>query len=339
MTLVARKGTPTRRVAVVAVQAALTVVLLVVLWRVADGAGAVRILIAANPWWLLAAALLLMLHTVLSALRWRVTAAPLGIALTRRQATSEYFLAQLVNTTLPGGVLGDAARAARSRHQANLRLAVGAVVVERAIGQVALLVVLAAAFAATLLAPGGVEWPRGIATLVGAVLAGAVVLAVIAAIALQVHPPRADTRLGRTVDGLRRSVAERSVLRAQVLLSAGLTAAILAAFACCAAAVGAPLPPAAVVAVVPLVLLAMLLPLSIGGWGLREGAAVVLLPIAGITATQSLAASAAFGLVALAAALPGIVAVWVRHRTPTPRTVPGSTYAGHPRPHPLEEFP
>jgi len=58
---------------------------------------------------------------------------------------------------------------------------------------------------------------------------------------------------------------------------------------------------------VPLTLVAMLLPISVGGWGLREGAAAVLWPIAGFSAEAGVAASIAFGLAALAAALPGLL--------------------------------
>jgi hypothetical protein len=58
-----------------------------------------------------------------------------------------------------------------------------------------------------------------------------------------------------------------------------------------------------------MVLFAMLLPISIAGWGLREGAAVILLPIAGFSATEGLAASVTFGLVSLVAVIPGLLFV------------------------------
>lgn len=321
-----RADVPLRPLLVRLLQALVTVGLLAVVWRVAGGADALDILLSAQPLWLLAAAVLLVTHTVLSALRWRVTAAPLGIALGRRHAITEYFLAQLVNTTLPGGVLGDAARAARSRHQASLGPSIGAVVVERAVGQVALLTVFAVSFVATVAAPAGVVWPTGLATALSAALLAIAAGTVILAVVLRLAPPAAGSRLGRLVDGCRRAVAEPGVLPAQLLLSAGATVCILAAFACCAAAIGAPLALGAVGAVVPLVLFAMLLPISVGGWGVRESAAVALLPLAALSGAEAFATSAAFGLVALVAALPGVVFVWMRgrQRTPRPETVAGS---------------
>ncbi|WP_322409807.1 lysylphosphatidylglycerol synthase domain-containing protein [Microbacterium invictum] len=296
-------------------QALLTVLILAIVWQVAGGAEALDILLTANPWWLLAAVVLLVTHTVLSALRWRVTAAPLGIDLTGAHAIREYFLAQLVNTTLPGGVVGDAARAARTRHQASLSRSVGAVVVERGVGQVALLTVFAVAFVATLLAPGGIDWPAPLGAGISAALLALTAAALVLLLRLRFAPPAPESRLGRVVEGTRRSLAAPGVLPAQLLLSGGATVCILAAFACCAAAVGAPLPLGAVFAVVPLVLFAMVLPISVGGWGVREGAAVALLPLAALTTAQAFATSAAFGLMALVASLPGLALVWTRRRT------------------------
>jgi len=92
-------------------------------------------------------------------------------------------------------------------------------------------------------------------------------------------------------------------------MSLGTALCNIAAFVCCAYAVGASLPPAAALVLVPLVLLSMLIPLTIGGWGLREGAAVALLPVAGTTTAEALAASVAFGLAILVGSLPGLAAI------------------------------
>jgi uncharacterized membrane protein YbhN (UPF0104 family) len=90
-----------------------------------------------------------------------------------------------------------------------------------------------------------------------------------------------------------------------VALSFATTGCNVAAFALCARAVGAPLPLGAVLGLVPLILFTMLIPLTVAGWGLREGAAAALFPVAGASAEAGLAASIAFGLVFVAAVLPG----------------------------------
>ena len=94
--------------------------LFVWLWHAADGAEATRRLAAADPWWLLAALAVLSLQTVLSALRWRLTAGQLGILIDRATAVREYYLSQIVNQALPGGMLGDAGRPCGARAQAGL---------------------------------------------------------------------------------------------------------------------------------------------------------------------------------------------------------------------------
>ncbi len=65
---------------------------------------------------------------------------------------------------------------------------------------------------------------------------------------------------------------------------------------------------------VPVCLAAMLVPVGIGGLGLREGAAAALWPLAGHPAEAGVAAALLFGLAALLAALPG-AAVLARHRS------------------------
>lgn len=300
-----------RRTALLRVtQAVVTIGLLVLLWQVADGADAARVLLSANPWWLAAALLTLTVHTVLASTRWRVTAGALGLPLTRWHALREYYLAQLVNQTVPGGVVGDAGRAVRSRGQAGLTVATQAVIVERLAGQIAVLIVMVFAVVATTAIPGGLEWPGWLLGLAAAITAGAVV-----GLALLLAAGRLPGRWGPRIRELASTAAValvgRTVIARQALLSAGTTLCILAAFAFCARAVGLSLPVGAIVTLVPLILLTMLIPVTISGWGLREGATTALLPLAGATASASLATSVAFGLISLLAVLPGAVAVWM----------------------------
>jgi uncharacterized membrane protein YbhN (UPF0104 family) len=85
----------------------------------------------ANPALLAAAFLALNLQTLLCAVRWRLTAAQVGQQIGRRDAVTEYYLAQLINQVVPGGVVGDVGRANRARHSGGLILAGQAVALER----------------------------------------------------------------------------------------------------------------------------------------------------------------------------------------------------------------
>lgn len=302
-----------RRALVVPAQALVTIGLLVLLWQVADGRDAVAVLLGVTPWWLVIALLALTLHTVLAAERWRLTAGALGLPLGRGHALREYYLAQLVNSTVPGGVVGDAGRAVRSREQAGLTVAAQAVVVERFAGQVALLATMTIAVTVTTLAPGGLEWPGWMLGLAATItLASLAVVGVL--LAARWLPGRVGPRMAELSRTAAIALVGRRVVLAQLALSAGTTACILIAFWASAAAVGLSLSFAAVVTLVPLILLTMLVPITISGWGLREGAAAALLPLAGATASASLAASVVFGLVGLVAVLPGLLVVWVGKR-------------------------
>ncbi|MCY7412295.1 MAG: flippase-like domain-containing protein, partial [Salinibacterium sp.] len=243
----------------------------------------------------------------------RLTAAALGLSLPRWHALREYYLAQLVNSSVPGGIVGDAGRAVRSRGQAGLTVAAQAVVVERFAGQVAVLAVMVAAITVTSLVPGGLQWPSWMLALAATITAAALLM-----LGLLLAAGRLPGRLGPRITELSRTAAiallGRAVILRQLALSAGTTACILAAFAFCALAVGLTLPIGAVLTLVPLILLTTLIPITISGWGLREGAAAALLPLAGATASASLAASVAFGLVGLIAVLPGAAVVWMSSR-------------------------
>jgi uncharacterized membrane protein YbhN (UPF0104 family) len=64
---------------------------------------------------------------------------------------------------------------------------------------------------------------------------------------------------------------------------------------------------------VPPVMFLSMLPISVAGWGVREGAMIVALGIAGVAPAQSVALSVCFGLGVLAISLPGGV-MWLVHR-------------------------
>lgn len=296
---------------VLAAQAIVAIALLVTLWNVVDGPETWRLLRSARPELIALCAAALTAHTVLAAFRWRRVAAGLGITLRRRDAVSEYYLSQLVNAAIPGGVVGDASRAVRSRGPAGLAAAGIAVVVERLAGQYALLIVMGVAIAVTVVSPGGVDWPPAATPLLVALIAVTLGLPALLAGA-SLLPGHIGRRTREVIAAARAAAITGGALPVVTALSLGTTLCILIAFASAASAVGATLSLGGVLAVVPVVLLSMVLPISVGGWGVREGAAVALLPLAGATMSESLAASILFGLVALAATLPGIAFLWGR---------------------------
>jgi uncharacterized membrane protein YbhN (UPF0104 family) len=286
------------------------VTLALLLWRAVDWGEAWALLSGARPVPLLVAAVLLSVQTLLSALRWRLTTGRLGITLPLGHAIREYYLSQVVNQSLPGGILGDAGRAIRAREQAGLLASSKAVLFERIAGQIGLFILLLIALLANALHPRGLTWPPAVAIAIW------VALACIAGLALFVYFTRTSG-----LAGFHHAILARTVWPAQAALSIGTALCNIAAFACAAAAVGAPLPAIVAAALIPMILFAMVLPLSISGWGLREGAAAALFPLAGLSASAGLAASIAFGLTFLGVTLPGLLML---------RRRPASATSSHP---------
>lgn len=294
-----------------ALQVVVTVAILAVVWRMVGGLEANQSLMAAKSMWLIAAVLTLNVQTVLSAIRWRITAGQLGLHLPVGTAIIEYYLSQMINQVLPGGVLGDASRAMRSRAQRGLVAASQAVIFERIAGQIALFTVMTVAVVTTALIPGNLEWPSWAAPIILLIILGGCGTAIAFVLATKVANPMRE-KIGAMARMMGHALLGRRVILAQMTLSFATVLCNLAAFAFCARAVGVVLPPLIICALVPLILFTMLVPLTVMGWGLREGAAVAFLPLAGATASESLAASVAFGLTMLVASVPGLVVLWIR---------------------------
>jgi uncharacterized membrane protein YbhN (UPF0104 family) len=287
--------------------------LLALAWRLAEGERLLALLAGLDPVWLVAAVALSVPMHVLSAARWRYTCLRLGLTLGGLRALGDYYLASLVNMTLPGGVGGDLARAFRHGHarrnetDSPYRRALHAVLLERAAGQGALLLLLAAGALAQLERfPWLGPWAgAGVAT-VAALLLAVVPLA---------RRLPGDGAAGRLVADAGRAFLPAHVAARQALLSLAVVATYVAAFWCASRAVHAPLPPGLVLLAVPLVLTAMTLPVSVGGLGVREASAAALWPLLGLDGSAGAASALCYGAAMLLGSLPGaLVLLW---RPPT----------------------
>ncbi len=248
--------------------------------------------------------LLVQCQIVLSAWRWATTAKSLGQLLSLSDAVREYYLATLINQTLPGGVVGDAARVVRSREQSGFTVAVQSVLIERLAGQVVL---------ALLVGVGLVAWPlvvdAGRPQGAWALLGSLVCIALLGCVVVIGLGRRARGRLGRFAVGLwpalHRAWVAEGAWQVQLLLSLAIVSSYLALFAVAGQTLGAPVPWIGLLSIVPLTLLTMLLPISTGGWGVREAAAAILWPVVGLSAESGVATSVFYGLLCLIGSLPG----------------------------------
>ena len=252
-----------------------------------------------QPSWIGLALALSVVQVSASAWRWRFTAGRLGIELPFSIAVREYYLAMFLNQVIPGGVVGDVSRAWRhARAQPTRRSASGpavrAVILERASGQVVMAMV--AMLSVTSLPLGlGVTWWWG------AVIGGAVVSGFL----FWVRDVNETSLVGRFWRDARLSLFAGLAFPLQFASSVLVVATYLITYVIAARAIGVDTPLAVLAPLVAPVLLTMLIPVTIAGWGVREGAAAVLWGVAGLTAVDGVAISVAYGLLVLLSTLPG----------------------------------
>lgn len=246
---------------------------------------------AADMTWIALALVAITAATLSMARRWQIVAQSFGIDLSYARAVREYYLAQLVNLAVPGGVVGDVTRAVRTRDAVDLKRSAQSVIVERLVGQIYLLGLMFGGFVFILLMPGEVHW-AALGWLVP------LTLAVLALATWKVSRGSSATgRLLHTTLGL--------LPRFSMLVHGAVTTfGLIFGFYASARAIGVVVPPEAWATLIPLVLCAMLIPLSIAGWGWREGAAAALFPMIGAPASAGVASGITYGLLLMIAVLP-----------------------------------
>jgi uncharacterized protein (TIRG00374 family) len=118
---------------------AFSVGLLIFIFSTIDLKAFLKVLQGANPWWLLAAFLLVMVGVVLRSWRWKILLDAIGVRTSLGELTSIYFIGFLFNNLLPSGLGGDAMRMVElNRHSERGSDAVTSVLVDRFLGLSAL---------------------------------------------------------------------------------------------------------------------------------------------------------------------------------------------------------
>jgi len=235
--------------------------------------------------------------TVASAWRWRLVARGLGVDLPLGRATAACYRSQLLNSLLPGGVLGDVHRGVdHGRAAGDPARGLRSVAWERTAGQLVQAVV---AVVVLVLLPSPVR----------SSLPGVLTILVVGVVLL--------VALVRRWSTLRSDLAmllERRIWPGVVLASTVVVAGLVATYVVAARAVGVTAPLATLVPLAVLVLVAAAMPANLAGWGPREGMAAWAFAAAGLGAEQGLATSVAFGVMVVVAVLPGAAVLVVGTR-------------------------
>ncbi len=262
--------------------------------------------------WILVAIVVTLVQILLGALRWREISVLCAAPLTAAQALRFNMIGSFFNQTLPSSIGGDAVRLwLVNRTGAGWRAATYSVLVDRAIGLVALAILIV----------GSLPWSyqlisdahgRAALSLIdfGALAAGLAFLAFgrLSWTWLTAWLPtkhiHACAVIANKVIFNRRSGPKLAVLSLAVHVLA-----IVIAWAV-VRSIAAPATFAEVFLLIPPIMLITMLPISIAGWGVRETAMMVAFGYAGLPAADGLVVSLLFGAVSFAVgAIGGLV--WV----------------------------
>ena len=269
-------------------------VLAVLLWRLGSGPF-VEGLRTVDATALLAGVLLAVPVTICCAYRWTLVARGLMVPLALPTAVAAYYRSQLLNTPLPGGVLGDVHRAVRhGRDAGHTGRGLRAVGWERLAGQV---VQVAVALVVLVLLPSPVRLSLPV------VVTGLLVLGLSAWVVMSMA---GGTRGGRAVH---RDVRHGLLGPWLGVVAASLLAVVghVATFVVAARTAGVTAPVAVLLPLALLVLVAMGIPANVAGWGPREGVAAWVFGAAGLGAGAGVATAVVYGVMVLVASMPGVV--------------------------------
>ena len=264
-----------------------------------------------DPKWVALGLLVPLVQNFLLTLRWQTILRRCGSDLPVGQLFRYTLVALFFNQTLPSSVGGDAMRIWLIGKQANWRTATYSVLVDRVVGVVALAILVTACLPWTLQL---VRNPVGRSALLliglGCIAGGAVF------VSLAWERLRFLQRWSPTRHLAASATVAAGILRSPPTLAKvfglSFTLHLLTAFIawCAARAIGAQLPfTYAPFLVLPVILIAIV-PVSIAGWGIREGAMVAAFGYAGLAPSDGLIISLLYGAAYLVVGMIGGL-VWV----------------------------
>jgi len=261
-----------------------------------------------NLWYLLAAIAIMLLQICAGGLRWHVILKRLQVPARVLTSLQLFYIAAFFNVCLWGAVGGDVVRGWLSyRDKVPVRAAINSIVLDRvaALAGIALLVLITAPY-------WMIQWGNAAIALVPAGIAAAGLLGIVVMAQLEQLPDSwRHLRLMRLVQSLgeaTRTIFLRPAAAVPTLLLAVTAQALMALTAYLLAqslAIGLSLIDCLVL-MQPVALLTSL-PISIGGWGVRETAMIGILGLVGVPSTAALALSVELGLLAMVVSTPGLI--------------------------------
>lgn len=288
---------------------ALTLLAFWLLFRGVDIAQLVAMLRQQEPCWLIAALLLILCQIMLGALRWRLILTAIApdsrLALPMRELLRVNYISVFFNCCLPAMVGSDAVRVLLTRSERMpLSVCIHSVIIDRLIALAALaaLVVIMLPWLGAIL---HVDTPSPLPLLALAAALGLWALFRLDRLLKKWEHVRPVSWLLYFIGNLRLLISSPfSAIACVVLAFAAHISFCLAAYTL-AQSLGIHITVIQCIALIPLVALATTLPISIGGWGVREAGMVGLLAMLSVPKAAALLLSIQLGLIVTIASLPG----------------------------------
>jgi hypothetical protein len=281
-----------------AIQIALTVVLLVALARVLDPAKLRQLLQAANPVWLTVGFIILTAQQIISAERWRLVV----VALSAPQYRMWFYLfwqglSMLCAMVLPSIIGADLVRTYALSGRTPIGTVVRIVLIDRALGLLALATLV---MVSVLVLPGFFSAQPLLLLSVAIAVCGPATYLVLTRLVPRLRGTQRLVLAARELGlDLKRTVEGKGSTRV-ILISLSLHLLSVFAFLALGNAIGMPeVDFVHYLAIVSCALLVTIIPISIGGWGIRESALVIGFGLVSVEPERAFTLSATFGLLVM----------------------------------------
>ena len=283
-----------------------------IFWKIDVGRTA-HVLAHARPVWVLVSLAIMAGSVWPMAWRWQRLLAARGVHDSLRRLVRTYFVGYAAGQVLPTSLGGDASRIYETmrRHEGFGGAAAGTVLLERALGGTATLVLAAAGFALAVgrYDIGGYLWVE-LAFVVAAALTGVLLFSTRPHGLLQRARPllralRVERPLREVYLALHSFRGDAGLLVSMFALTLVVQSVRVLAIWCAGKAVGVDLSPRPYYVMGPLLFLVMLVPFTVNGLAVRESFFVSFLGALGIAADPAFATGFLFFVVTIVLALPG----------------------------------
>jgi uncharacterized protein (TIRG00374 family) len=231
-----------------------------------------------------------------------------GVHISVRRSARYFWLGLFFNQLLPSSIGGDAIRGyCLVRDGQSVGRATLSVLLDRILGMAGLVVLIALAipYAMNLISNPEMQWGMMSALLV--VIAGFIAILFIDIFTRRFSSWRVMKGLTTLASDARQLLGSRQGL-GLVLFSVLIHILSIVVVGMLSSALSIKVDWIALTIIVPITTLLITIPLSIAGWGVREGVMVVGLGYVGIAPEEALALSILYGLLTLVVALPGMLA-------------------------------